>query len=376
MASYGDYSQRKRISGGRNSEIYKATNPETGHVIAIKVVDGDFGETPPHSIRNEISILRHLQAVKKRTDQENGRSIIEFLDHRQVLDNFELFFPYLPYTLMDYIRSKSRLRVNHDAMLSGGLSDPLDDYFEVDNDYSQAASSSKSGRVNKIDGMKALKLVYRIFRGLEFIHSQGIIHRDIKPENILLDSLDDEDHIEPKIIDFGILYAEQQAVENSEYRLHHFSEPATQKITQILTGVYKPPETILGVTNYGSEVDIWSFGIVLTQLFSTNSLPIIHKSGNFNDLTLLHSIFQNFGTPTPQTMANYNEVKYFKQFEFTHFERRPVEDLVPLVSKQSTRELCVFRDHVFDKMMVYSNRLTAQEGLAILGGVLEVSNEA
>jgi serine/threonine protein kinase len=37
-------------------------------------------------------------------------------------------------------------------------------------------------------------------RGLEYLHSLGIIHRDIKLQNIMLRSLDS---FEPVIIDFG-----------------------------------------------------------------------------------------------------------------------------------------------------------------------------
>ncbi len=40
-----------------------------------------------------------------------------------------------------------------------------------------------------------------ILKGLEHIHSKGIMHRDLKPENILLKS---EDELIIKISDFGL----------------------------------------------------------------------------------------------------------------------------------------------------------------------------
>ena len=34
---------------------------------------------------------------------------------------------------------------------------------------------------------EAVKFIYEILLGLQYIHSKGIIHRDLKPENLALD---------------------------------------------------------------------------------------------------------------------------------------------------------------------------------------------
>ena len=46
---------------------------------------------------------------------------------------------------------------------------------------------------------KLIAFALDIARGMEYIHSQGVIHRDLKPENILIG---EDSHL--KIADFGI----------------------------------------------------------------------------------------------------------------------------------------------------------------------------
>lgn len=43
------------------------------------------------------------------------------------------------------------------------------------------------------------KIIYKLLKGIRFLHTKNIIHRDIKPENILLDN---EAEI-VKLCDFG-----------------------------------------------------------------------------------------------------------------------------------------------------------------------------
>ena len=91
---------------------------------------------------------------------------------------------------------------------------------------------------------KSKALFYKIIKGFETMHENGICHRDIKLENILLDK-----KFNPKIADFG------NAVENKPNFNDFFgSKP------------YFPPEMLEFKPYDGFKADIFSLGVTLMYL--------------------------------------------------------------------------------------------------------------
>lgn len=99
---------------------------------------------------------------------------------------------------------------------------------------------------------EAKKYFYQVLTAIDYAHSQGVSHRDIKPENILLDN-----HRNIKLGDFGL----SNGMRDGEFLS-----------TACGSANYAAPEVIAGHKYCGSEVDVWSLGILLYALLS-GTLP-------------------------------------------------------------------------------------------------------
>ncbi|KAG8378524.1 hypothetical protein BUALT_Bualt08G0146000 [Buddleja alternifolia] len=138
--------------------------------------------------------------------------------------------------------------------------------------------------------------------GLEHCHSRGILHRDIKGSNLLVDNKG-----VLKIGDFGLATS--------------FEADQKQPLTsRVVTLWYRPPELLLGATEYGVAIDLWSAGCILAELFAGK--PIMPGR---TEVEQMHKIFKLCGSPTEEYWRKA-KLPHATSFKSHHQYKRRVAD--------------------------------------------------
>ncbi|KAM3188028.1 hypothetical protein ACTXT7_001081 [Hymenolepis weldensis] len=103
----------------------------------------------------------------------------------------------------------------------------------VDSDLSRLMEKNPKG----LKSQNVQLLLYQLLRGLAYCHDRRILHRDLKPQNILVAA-----NGELKLADFGLARAK--------------SVPSHTYSHEVVTLWYRPPDVLLGSTNYTASLDM------------------------------------------------------------------------------------------------------------------------
>ncbi|KAK5656333.1 hypothetical protein OQA88_4713 [Cercophora sp. LCS_1] len=126
-----------------------------------------------------------------------------------------------------------------------------------------------------LDAAQKKHMALQLFKGLDYLHTRGVLHRDIKAANILVSS---EGIL--KLADFGLarFYAKRHQLDYTN---------------RVITIWYRSPELLLGETQYSAAVDIWSAACVMMEIFTKR--PIFPGDGSEpNQLEVINNVL---GTP-------------------------------------------------------------------------------
>uniref|UniRef100_A0AAX7V9H6 cyclin-dependent kinase n=1 Tax=Astatotilapia calliptera TaxID=8154 RepID=A0AAX7V9H6_ASTCA len=145
--------------------------------------------------------------------------------------------------------------------------------------------------------------LFQLLRGLSYCHRRKVLHRDLKPQNLLIN-----ERGELKLADFGLARAK--------------SIPTKTYSNEVVTLWYRPPDILLGSTDYSTHIDMWGVGCIFYEM--ATGRPLFPGSTVEEEL---HFIFKLLGTPTEQTWPGITSNEEFVAFNYPQYkaERLRVE---------------------------------------------------
>ena len=172
---------------------------------------------------------------------------------------------------------------------------------------------------------------FQMFSAIFTLHTHRVIHRDLKPENILLNK-----DGTLKICDFGL----------SRY----FSLPLRQYSPDVVSQWYRAPELLFGNRFYDISIDMWSAGCILAEMVLRQ--PLFNGD---SDTDQMHKIFAILGSPTSETLPNYNQLQ--QEFVIPEYTKK---DLGQLLNTDDP-----YLIDLISKLLVYDplKRISANEAL-------------
>ena len=106
-------------------------------------------------------------------------------------------------------------------------------------------------------------ILHKLLLALEYLHARKIVHRDLKTSNILIGGAKGE----VKLADFGLAKSILSPDVPGEA-----GKPTRPMTNRVVTLWYRPPEILLGSTQYGVAADMWGVGCILVELFTRKPL--------------------------------------------------------------------------------------------------------
>lgn len=205
----GPYELLEVIGRGGQGLVYKARQPRTGRVVALKRLSAGIFATADMRARFEREV-----EIAATLDHPNIVTVYgsEMIDEQPVLT-------------MQWIDGAP---LDRWAWPLGGRRRPLHDL---------------------------LGLFATVCSAIEHAHERGVIHRDLKPSNILVDGQD-----QPHVVDFGLAKTHVDSVLSS-------GESLTQTGQFVGTPAFAAPEQLRGDwRQVGIRTDVYSLGLVLHRM--------------------------------------------------------------------------------------------------------------
>eukprot|EP01118_Nematostelium_gracile_P000767 TRINITY_DN10774_c0_g1_i1.p1 TRINITY_DN10774_c0_g1~~TRINITY_DN10774_c0_g1_i1.p1 ORF type:complete len:496 (+),score=95.67 TRINITY_DN10774_c0_g1_i1:191-1489(+) len=233
-----------------------SNEPKVGseeEIKPTKISDGEIRsteETPKSPKNTQFSIIRPLKSgenvsVQLALDLHTKCQVAMKTLRKEVMKPDEIERARREIQIMEQLNA-----LNNPHIVKLIASEETPQYFNMIVEYVSGGELMALVKENKgLSEQQAHKLFKQLLCAIECCHANQIIHRDIKLQNILLD-----ENRNIKLIDFG---------------LSNFVEKGIFRNTFCGTPAYAPPEILLGNQYTGPEVDLWSLGVVLYSMLTT-----------------------------------------------------------------------------------------------------------
>ncbi|XP_067908475.1 cyclin-dependent kinase 16-like [Heterodontus francisci] len=187
------------------------------------------------------------------------------------------------------------------------------------------------GNIMNMNNVKIF--LFQLLRGLAYCHGRKVLHRDLKPQNLLINEKG-----ELKLADFGLARAK--------------SVPTKTYSNEVVTLWYRPPDVLLGSTEYSTSIDMWGVGCIFYEMGTGR--PYFPGSTVEDQL---HLIFRTLGTPTEETWPGISSHETFKAYRFPRYKAEPLINHAPRLDTDGI--------DLLSKLLQFEGkgRITAQEGV-------------
>lgn len=251
------YERVVQVGEGTYGKVYKAKNIITTEFVALKRLRM---ETEREGF--PITAMREIRLLQS-FDHPNIVTLLEIMVEQKQI-----------YMIFDY--------ADHD--LTGLLSNPDIKLTEANCKY----------------------FFKQLLEGINYLHSKRVIHRDIKGSNLLIDKKG-----VLKVADFGLA--------RKMKTVKPFQSP--DYTNRVITLWYRPPELLLGTTDYGREVDMWGIGCLLVELFTKRAIFQAQ-----DEIQQLHVIFEIMGTPTFEEWPKIDNLPWYEMVKPKDFYKATFKD--------------------------------------------------
>uniref|UniRef100_A0A8B9GYF7 cyclin-dependent kinase n=1 Tax=Astyanax mexicanus TaxID=7994 RepID=A0A8B9GYF7_ASTMX len=160
--------------------------------------------------------------------------------------------------------------------------------------------------------------LFQILRGLAYCHRRKVLHRDLKPQNLLIN-----ERGELKLADFGLARAK--------------SVPTKTYSNEVVTLWYRPPDVLLGSSEYSTQIDMWGVGCIFYEMAAGR--PLFPGSTVEDEL---HLIFRLLGTPTEENWPGISSIEEFKSYNFPKYKPQPFINHAPRLDTEGIELLLSF----------------------------------